>query len=346
MICIITNLYNRTLKPHNLLIGSSLATLFVFFIVIMMSCRPQGKSDPRLYIEDSTWDFGAVIDGDTPSHVFKLKNRGGKTLHIERIEAECACTATAPSTNELLPGATSELKASLDTQDRQGELVKRVEIYSNDPASPVTTITLKAFIYPVFTIAPEYLHFGSNGSRSVVISSHPEIGLQIRELETSASYISAHSSSTTIENGNVLHTLLVNVDAEASAKSLDVTENLIIRTNIKNHNEIKIPIRVHLGQIVTIQPTKLFFGVVPRGEEKLRTTMLSVPTGMDFHIEKVECEYKFLMPTLTQLDSDTYHVHVKLSSNAPVGLFRDTLNVYTTVPSTSLSVEVRGIVRE
>jgi len=67
--------------------------LFIWsFSWIGTSCNPKEKSPARLHIGEKHWNFGSVIVGDKPNHVFTLKNVGDEVLHIQDIETDCACT--------------------------------------------------------------------------------------------------------------------------------------------------------------------------------------------------------------------------------------------------------------
>lgn len=320
-------------------------SLFVVFLsLLMVGCDLKSKSPARLQVKENHWSFGSVIVGDKLNHVFTLKNIGGKTLHIKGFEADCACTAAAPSKTTLHPDETTHLKVSLDTTDREGKLIKQVAIFSDDPVSPTTSVTVEADIFPLFTVTPKYIHFGSIAKKTVTVSSRREINLQIEQIESSTPRLSAVLSKTMAEGSDVLQTVQVNVNGDIPIKPLDVTETVTIHTNLQNHKEIQIPVRIHLGQQVTIQPAKLFFGVVKQGAEKIRQATLSIPMQPGLQIERVQCQQPFLVPTVTQLAPGRYELNAKLSSTAPIGRFRDEIKVYTTNSDIFLSVEAQGFI--
>ena len=319
--------------------------LFVVFLALLaVGCDLKSKSPARLQVKENHWSFGSVIVGDKLNHVFTLKNIGGKTLHIKGIEADCACTAAAPSKMTLRQGETTHLKVSLDTTDREGKLIKQVAIFSDDPVSPISSVTVEADIFPLFTVTPKYIHFGSIGEKAITVSSQREINLQIEQIASSTPRLSAVLSETTFKGNDVLQTVQVNVNGDIPIKPLDVTETVTIHTNLQNQREIQIPVRIHLGQQVTSQPAKLFFGVVKQGEEKIRQTTLSIPMQSGLQIERVQCQHPFLVPTVTRLAPGRYELNAELSSTAPIGRFQDEIKVYTTHPDVFLSIEAQGFI--
>ena len=320
-------------------------SLFVVFLSLLtVGCDLKSKSPARLQVKENHWNFGSVIVGDKLNHVFTLKNIGGKTLHIKGIEADCACTAAVPSKMTLRPGETTHLKVSLDTTDRGGKLIKQVVLFSDDPVSPTTSVTIEADILPLFTVIPKYIHFGSIGEKAITVSARRELNLQIEQIESSTSRLSAVLSKTTIEGNDVLHTVHVNVNGDMPIKLLNITETVTIHTNLQNHRKIQIPVRIHLGQQVTIQPSKLFFGIVKQGAEKVRQATLSIPMQPGLKIKRVQCAHPFLVPTVTRLAPGRYELNTKLSSTAPIGRFRDEIKIYTTHPDAFLSVEAQGFI--
>ena len=50
------------------------------------------------------------------------------------------------SSSHLKPGEKGSLTAKVDTHNRSGEIVKSVEVYTNDPVRPKVVLSLKADI--------------------------------------------------------------------------------------------------------------------------------------------------------------------------------------------------------
>ncbi len=97
---------------------------------------------PRISVSEEEWDFGKVIQGEKPTHIFIVKNEGEGDLIIERVKESCACIEASISTNRIKPGESAELKVSYDTTDYVGKDEKHIHIYSNDPQEPDKWISL------------------------------------------------------------------------------------------------------------------------------------------------------------------------------------------------------------
>jgi len=73
---------------------------------IINSNRDTHKGDTSVMgafeFQDTTFDFGNIIDGERVQHVFKFKNIGKGPLSIKNVQAMCGCT-TPEWTREVIP---------------------------------------------------------------------------------------------------------------------------------------------------------------------------------------------------------------------------------------------------
>jgi len=107
------------------------------------------KAAPRLTFEGGKkeYDFGELTPGDVVNYKFVFKNTGGSNLLIRKSKASCGCTASEPTSKDLAPGATSEIKVTFNsTGKHDGDQSQSVTIYTNDPTEPTQYLTIKAKI--------------------------------------------------------------------------------------------------------------------------------------------------------------------------------------------------------
>lgn len=104
----------------------------------------QNKSglQPRILVSEEEWDFGKVIQGEKPTHIFIVKNEGEGDLIVESIKVSCGCIEASITTSRIRPGESAELKVSYDTTNYVGKDSKYLNIYSNDPEVPDKRIDL------------------------------------------------------------------------------------------------------------------------------------------------------------------------------------------------------------
>lgn len=137
--------------PKNIIIFILIVAVIVLGSVLVFSNIQNNSSNttqnssglqPRILVSEEEWDFGKVIQGEKPTHIFIVKNEGEGDLIIEGVKESCACIEASISTNRIKPGESAELKVSYDTTDYVGKDEKHIHIYSNDPQEPDKWISL------------------------------------------------------------------------------------------------------------------------------------------------------------------------------------------------------------
>jgi len=114
--------------------------LFVFFL--FSSLLFAQLMQPKLVLQQTSFDFGDIKQGETVSHTFVLTNSGGDLLKITNVQASCGCTAAVPEKSELAPGESTNLPVKFNSTGRMGMQKKTVKIFTNDPQSPEMTVTI------------------------------------------------------------------------------------------------------------------------------------------------------------------------------------------------------------
>lgn len=97
---------------------------------------------PKLILQQSSFDFGDIKQGEKVSHTFVLSNGGGDLLTITDVKASCGCTAANPEDRELAPGQSTNLVVTFNSAGRMGKQSKTVRIYSNDPENPEMLLSI------------------------------------------------------------------------------------------------------------------------------------------------------------------------------------------------------------
>lgn len=102
------------------------------------------KSGALLFLPETQFNFGQVIEGNVVSHTFQIQNKGTETLQIKDIKTSCGCTAAMLSDSTLKPGESGTLKIDLDTKNRVGKMSRAITIVSNDVEQENKILTIYA----------------------------------------------------------------------------------------------------------------------------------------------------------------------------------------------------------
>ncbi len=106
-----------------------------------------------LTFDETTFDFGEVMEGEKVIHNYKFKNTGKEPLIISNAKGSCGCTVPDWPREPIAPGASAEIKVQFDSKGK-GKVEgapqsKRVTITANtDPANTFLTIKGKVLKDP------------------------------------------------------------------------------------------------------------------------------------------------------------------------------------------------------
>jgi hypothetical protein len=119
---------------------------------------------------------------------FKYENKGDKVVNIKSVRTSCGCTTAALKKNDVAPGEKGEIVATFKAGDRTGMQMKTVTIDSDDPKSPVTTLTLKANIAVLLDLQPQFVFWTANEDpKPKTITAKTGKGVTIKSLEVTSS---------------------------------------------------------------------------------------------------------------------------------------------------------------
>ena len=118
----------------------------LFIVLLISSLSFAQLLQPKLVLQQTSYDFGDIKQGEKVSHDFVLSNSGGDLLTISNVTASCGCTAAAPEKNELAPGESTNLTVTFNSSGRRGKQNKTVRIFSNDPQNPEMALSITGVV--------------------------------------------------------------------------------------------------------------------------------------------------------------------------------------------------------
>jgi len=104
--------------------------------------------------------------------VFKFSNVGRQPLTIGSVKAACSCTAISEKKKIYAPGESGEIEIRYQIGNRVGLQQANVVVESDDPAQPVSQLTLRVFIPELVRISPSVVEWNLGdppGSKRVTI---------------------------------------------------------------------------------------------------------------------------------------------------------------------------------
>ena len=95
-----------------------------------------------LEVENDSYDFGQIKEGEKVEYEFKFTNTGDSPLIISNVQASCGCTTPEYSKNPIAPGDEGMVKVVFNSAGQVGKQHKIVTVTSNS-TSPNTLLHLR-----------------------------------------------------------------------------------------------------------------------------------------------------------------------------------------------------------
>ncbi|MFC2079748.1 DUF1573 domain-containing protein [Candidatus Bipolaricaulota bacterium] len=130
--------------------------LFVFSLLAVFAISGTALADPVIAVDNDVLNVTIQI-GDVIEHVFTLSNTGDELLVISEVVPSCGCTTAELETYELEPGQSVELPITIDTTGFSGQVLRTIDVFSNDRAMPILTLIIEIDAPDVAALTPTEL---------------------------------------------------------------------------------------------------------------------------------------------------------------------------------------------
>ena len=97
---------------------------------------------PKIQMDEESFDFGEIQQGESVTHDFVLKNIGDANLIISTAKGSCGCTVPEWPKEPIAKGEEATIKVTFNSAGKSGKQNKRVTLVTNAiPNTKVITIT-------------------------------------------------------------------------------------------------------------------------------------------------------------------------------------------------------------
>jgi hypothetical protein len=289
---------------------------------------PPAFQAPKIAFETTAYDFGAIDQATTVTHRFVFRNTGGLELKLDNLRASCGCTAAASTTAGVPAGASGAIDVTCDANNDIGPQKKTVTVYSNDPAQPVTTLTVSGRVQTVAAADPPQLYIGHLGRGQTAANDVHILGevASLGRVETVGKSVSATVNDT--PNGRRLG-VAIKDDAPLGA----FTDTVTIATGNRRRPSLSVPITGVVDGNVVVSPTQVNFGVATAGAEVSRVVGVRNRGQRPWRISAAGLRPAIGTAVVSRLaDGQGFRITVTLRAGLPPGNISGTLEVDTDDP--------------
>ena len=109
---------------------------------------------------------------------FKYTNAGNAVVHFKSVTTSCGCTTAARKKDEAAPGESGEITATFKVGSSTGVQQKTVRVETDDAASPLTVLTLRAIIPQMLELRPSFVYWQSSEQpkpKTIVVKTAKEL---------------------------------------------------------------------------------------------------------------------------------------------------------------------------
>ena len=109
---------------------------------------------PPVFVPETRYEFGPVLEGTDITHDFILKNRGTTPLKIEKVRTGWGCAAVS-YTRQIPPGGEGKITIKINTNGYGGKtLTKRITVKTDSTVTPLLNLTIIGHINHFVRIIP------------------------------------------------------------------------------------------------------------------------------------------------------------------------------------------------
>ncbi len=315
------------------------------------------KYQPDIFFEEPIYNFGKVYKNEEVEHVFVFQNRGTKQLNIEKIKASCGCIVLETTTRNVPPEMYGIINVIFRSDPYPGTINETIRVYSNDINTPVYSLKLLGETIEDIKINPKYIRFGyvSKGEKAqaeVDIQPRPGFNLEIKDVISSNPVVIIKYKKDERENKYIVEATL-----KEDTMVGEWTGNIYILTNSERQSRVIVPFSGEVLGDVRIYPSHLYFGVIKRGSECVKSVFITL-LKEKIEVEKVEVQPEFLVSEIVTdprkniveerheiLYSNFWEVSTDFPQKKIVGGKKVRLRILTKVRKDAPVGEINGVIK-
>ena len=225
-----------------------------------------GEPRPKVVIDETSFDFGAMGDDATNSHSFIFRNEGDGTLTLTKGDTTCRCTLIDLEQTDIPPGESAAVKVQWNAKNLAGPYRQSATIFTNDPDRSRVTLTITGRITAALRVTPSDLVFshlsvGAPAKGEVRLYCYlPEkleiTGHELKDREGAELFEVTYrplSPDQLKDEPDVKSGHLVTIAIKSGLPSGAFRQRILLATNLKDSPTVEIPVKGNVDSDISIR---------------------------------------------------------------------------------------------
>jgi hypothetical protein len=290
------------------------------------SGEPVASGVPRLSTDPAP-HLGRLPGFTIVHHDFVVTNTGNAPLEIRHVRLSCGCTTVSNWTKRVESGMTGKIPMQFDTTSLPEDVSKWLQVVSNDPTNPITTIEFKATVWKPLVVMPTsvIVNFGDESTTNpigkVYLTNTTDQPMELAVARVGNPSFRAEIKS--IVPGKVFK---LEVGASTWPKGTNLSFPVILSTTSTNVPEIVVKATAIIPPPITVSPARLLVPPeVPSEPKHLEISIknntpeqLSLSSPRINNLPGVEARLEELVPGRRFKAVVTFPAGFQMRTNPPV----------------------------
>ena len=292
-------------------------------------CLAQAPAVPHISFDATHFDFGRIPAEAKVFHRFKVTNTGKAPLNITALNPSCGCTSTVVGKWTLAPDESTEVEVTFNPAGFRGVSHKSIQVVSDDPASPNSTLTFEAEVVREVMLSTDSVFFQdlvrtTPRKASVKLTSGNEKPVQVTDVKSpGAPYL---STALRTEGNDAWLDITLDGRKIPPGRQLGA-DPIFLRTSNPKVPALSVTVQWELRASVTAVPLRVAWRE-PAGQELRSEVVLRQSDNRPFRILSARSSNDLLTVTgLDQAAAARHDLQVVLSDKARAGLYTEKITL-------------------
>ena len=120
-----------------------------------------GEPAPRVVVDETDHDFGAMQRESSKTHDFTFTNEGEGPLKLQLGDTTCKCTLSELAQDSIPPGESAKVTLEWTAKTSSAEFRQEAAIHTNDPEQDRIVLTVSGKVFDALSILPRDVVFSN-----------------------------------------------------------------------------------------------------------------------------------------------------------------------------------------